>query len=323
MSEPKPVAWGWTSNQCAAWVIFHSEALVERARQESVDQWLEWADKHSGDDALALRCRAKEWQAAIDDRRIVANEDGLFDPDKVRALFPAPTEPSDTNYLDYFFRPTGQLRKRIAESKEIKGANAKREWLTWSQAVQITVSVRLGVVDWARGSPEEVEWAARWLRANVPIDKRRGYRLVDAAELRAALRKELQPAIDIDALLAKVTTPHAIEPQYSPAADGNVTPAAAVPATGAASPGQPGRKPGSGEIDDESKLREMLELLATKKATSVYSAAGKVAAQHFAEQNRPAATGRLRRKFSAGRGTEPPAGKTWADVGRELHINCI
>jgi hypothetical protein len=78
--------------------------------------------------------------------------------------------------------------------------------------------------------------------------------------------------------------------------------------------GRRGCKAGSGEIDDEPKLQEMLGLLAAEKATSVYNAARKVAALHFAEQNRPAATDRLRRKFRLRWGTEPPEGKTWADV---------
>jgi hypothetical protein len=305
--ESKPVAQRWTSNQCAAWVIFRSEAVVERARQENVDQWLEWADEHSSADALALRRRANEWQAAIDDRRVVPNEDGLFDPDKVRELFPAPTEAITTPYLQRLLQ--GGAERRAVRAAQ-KAADAEKEWFTRSEAVFEAIRVLLGK-NRHQASDQDVARMGRWLEINVlPIC---GFGLVEAALLRAAFQKESQPVMDIDAP----------RPPDVTAATSTAGKATAVLPGEAKLRGRRGRKAGSGGIDDESKLREMLGFLAAKKATSVYNAARKVAAQHFAEQNRPAAIARLRRKYSALWGTVPPEGKTWADVAHELHINCI
>jgi hypothetical protein len=104
-------------------------------------------------------------------------------------------EPNTTNYSDYFFRPDGKLRKRIAAIKDAKAADAKKSWLSWSQALHAAVFALLGV-NWQRASDGEVARIGRWLRGNVPTDERSGHHFVDAAVLREALRKELEPAID-------------------------------------------------------------------------------------------------------------------------------
>ena len=86
--------------------------------------------------------------------------------------------------------------------------------------------------------------------------------------------------------------------------------------------GRPGRKPGSGSFDDEETLREMLRLLANGKAASVHAAARLVVASGDAKNTGTdeSAVTRLRRKFSARFGTEPPPGKTWSDIARELEV---
>jgi hypothetical protein len=85
--------------------------------------------------------------------------------------------------------------------------------------------------------------------------------------------------------------------------------------------GRPGRKLGSGSKDDDAALREMLRLLASGQAHSVYDATGKVAISAGKSHSRDADRARLRRKFRNLHGTEPSAGKTWRDVADELNIN--
>jgi hypothetical protein len=85
--------------------------------------------------------------------------------------------------------------------------------------------------------------------------------------------------------------------------------------------GHPGRKSGSGSIDDEEKLRRMLTLLAVGKVPSVLAAAKAVADATKPNQSVDSEVVRLRRKFAKRWGTEPPNGKTWADVEHELNPN--
>jgi hypothetical protein len=86
------------------------------------------------------------------------------------------------------------------------------------------------------------------------------------------------------------------------------------PAVAEAGPtGNRGRKPGSGEIDDNPALRGMLGLLATTKSLSAWSAAGE-----FADGN-DSIRRRLYKKFRLKWGTCPPPKKTWRDVERELN----
>ena len=88
------------------------------------------------------------------------------------------------------------------------------------------------------------------------------------------------------------------------------------------SPGRGGRKKGSGSINDAERIRAMLCLLAGRQANSVHQAARKIA-QSMKEpiQSRDADVSRLRSKFANDHGTEPPAGRTWADVAAELNAN--
>jgi hypothetical protein len=73
-----------------------------------------------------------------------------------------------------------------------------------------------------------------------------------------------------------------------------------------------GRKPNSGAIDDDSALLGMLDLLASQNATSAWDSA-----KRFADGN-DSVQRRLHRKFRAKWKTEPPLGKTWADVKRNV-----
>ena len=79
-------------------------------------------------------------------------------------------------------------------------------------------------------------------------------------------------------------------------------------------PAKGGRKLGSGSVDDETALQRMLKLLAAGKRPSVLAAARKVAAEGKPHQSVDADVSRLRRKFRQRWGTNPPEGKTWADV---------
>jgi hypothetical protein len=106
-----------------------------------------------------------------------------------------------------------------------------------------------------------------------------------------------------------------------PSADTAVTPppsadTAAKPLLSSTPRGARGRKKGSGVIDDEKRLRRMLELLAAGEKPSVHAAAKAVEPEH----TRPALIRRLRKKFADRWGTEQQ-GKTWADIARELATN--
>jgi hypothetical protein len=102
------------------------------------------------------------------------------------------------------------------------------------------------------------------------------------------------------------------------AAGAPTTSPASRPATAAATrnPSRRGRKKGSGTKDDDSSLRAMLDLLADDKAPSVLAAAKIVAkgTEPLAGNSDESRIDRLRHKFSAKYGTEPPSGKTWEDV---------
>jgi hypothetical protein len=65
----------------------------------------------------------------------------------------------------------------------------------------------------------------------------------------------------------------------------------------------------------------MLQLLARGEAPSVNAAAAKVAAGSRSRWSEQAYHTRLRQKFAVTYGTQPPDGKTWADVARELQAN--
>jgi len=95
-----------------------------------------------------------------------------------------------------------------------------------------------------------------------------------------------------------------------------------VPDTVAPEKGRRGRKPGSGSFDDAAALLEMLRLLASDKAKSVHAAARCVAGGDMAKRtgSEESAVNRLRRKFAARFGTQPPSGKTWSDIALELEL---
>jgi hypothetical protein len=84
-----------------------------------------------------------------------------------------------------------------------------------------------------------------------------------------------------------------------------------------------GRRKGSGEIDDTAALTEMLQLLATGDANSVWDAAGKVAGStdgHAFEAIRRRFSSKFRRQHGS---TDPPQGKSWSDIERELKSNSL
>jgi hypothetical protein len=85
--------------------------------------------------------------------------------------------------------------------------------------------------------------------------------------------------------------------------------------------GRPGRKRGSGSVDDEAALRRMLGLLAKGEEPSVLAAARTVAHAAKSNQSVEADVARLRKKFAERWGTEPPPRKKWADVARDLDAN--
>jgi hypothetical protein len=64
----------------------------------------------------------------------------------------------------------------------------------------------------------------------------------------------------------------------------------------------------------------MLRLLANDKAKSVHAAARCIVASDIVKRigSGESAVNRLRRKFAARFGTEPPSGKTWRDIALEL-----
>jgi hypothetical protein len=108
------------------------------------------------------------------------------------------------------------------------------------------------------------------------------------------------------------------------AAPNNVVPPHSEPTAAEAHPvprGRPGRKPGSGSIDDEEALRKMVKLLAAGEARSVLAASERVAGEGKPIQSHAANMGRLRRKFAKRWGTDPPEGKTWAEFDQELNTN--
>jgi hypothetical protein len=118
------------------------------------------------------------------------------------------------------------------------------------------------------------------------------------------------------------------ELQHLAAADATSSAPALLPVakptsgTSGRKPGKRGRKTGSGSIDDSGRLRAMLRFLAAGVAPSVLDAARRVAESIMeSSQSREADTARLRGKFAKYHGTEPPTGKTWADVEAELKDN--
>jgi hypothetical protein len=84
--------------------------------------------------------------------------------------------------------------------------------------------------------------------------------------------------------------------------------------------GSKGRKLGSGSFDDAEPIREMLRLLASKRAASVNAAATCVVASESVKWTGSAASAvrRLGRKFTNRFGTEAAPGKTWSDIEAEL-----
>jgi hypothetical protein len=82
-----------------------------------------------------------------------------------------------------------------------------------------------------------------------------------------------------------------------------------------------GRRPGSGAIDDDTRLREMLHLLAEDASPSVYGAAGKMVEDNCIGASSESAQRRLARKFGKRFGKKPPAGQTWKDIEHEHKLN--
>jgi hypothetical protein len=97
---------------------------------------------------------------------------------------------------------------------------------------------------------------------------------------------------------------------------------AELQSTGPSAQRRSGRKKGSGSIDDTERLQLMMRFLATEQARSVHDAACKVAdSTAGSSQSRAAEITRIRTKFAKAHGTEPPTGKTWADVEAQLKDN--
>ena len=82
--------------------------------------------------------------------------------------------------------------------------------------------------------------------------------------------------------------------------------------------GRRGRRKGSGEIDDNAPIAEMLRLLASGEAKTVWDAAGKVPGS-APGQSLDATRRRIYRKFRDLYGTDSPQGKTWSDIECELN----
>lgn len=95
-----------------------------------------------------------------------------------------------------------------------------------------------------------------------------------------------------------------------------------VPDAVAPKKGRPGRKPGSGSIDDDNALQEMLRLLANEEAASVHAAAQCVVTSGTAKSTSSieSTVKRLRVKFTAKFGIQLPPGKTWNDIARESEM---
>lgn len=110
------------------------------------------------------------------------------------------------------------------------------------------------------------------------------------------------------------------KPPHKPTATANssTTPS---PAAEPRAHGSPGRKRGSGSIDDTEQLREMLCLLASGRVPSVHAAAKQVTVTKVVGQSRDANIARLREKFRRDPGTNLPKEKTWADIADELKPN--
>lgn len=160
---------------------------------------------------------------------------------------------------------------------------------------------QIGVVDSARAHYEGHE----------PIVRLDSF-LAWARRIGWALPAEL---LDTSAVHDSAPSP-ADHAKHSPAASRDSTPAKPL------LHGRSGRKKGSGRADDTEHLRAMLHLLASREATSVYAAAGKVADTITgSSQSRAADITRLRRKFARQHGTEPPEGKSWIDIESELDSN--
>jgi hypothetical protein len=82
-----------------------------------------------------------------------------------------------------------------------------------------------------------------------------------------------------------------------------------------------GRQPGSGEIDDDEHVLQMLRLLATNKAASVFAAAGQIA-DYVTGASEVANQRRLARKFKKKFGiTNLPLSETWEIFERKLNLN--
>jgi len=83
----------------------------------------------------------------------------------------------------------------------------------------------------------------------------------------------------------------------------------------------PGRKQGSGAINDAEPLKKMLRLLAEEKVPSVWAAAGQMAGE-LGGISKSSGQSRLARKFKTLFGTVPKRGQTWAQLlAHELDRN--
>jgi hypothetical protein len=87
----------------------------------------------------------------------------------------------------------------------------------------------------------------------------------------------------------------------------------------ARTPARRGRKKGSGTKHDDPSVRAMLDSLADGEASSVLAAASRFVTEKglgagINETSEHSWIDRLRHKFAAEYGTDPPPGKTWDDV---------
>lgn len=175
----------------------------------------------------------------------------------------AATESEGMEYREFFFRA---LREHNEVRRTERAAEAMVEWLTLIQAIHDAVHYLLGK-NWHQASYNEVARIERWVRLNVPIvELRPSDFYVDAALLRAALQKELRPAIDVDSSPARDEGAKKTDP--TAAALGDTPPAeAATPGSTQITPPNPPAAPAAtvgsrAERDDQGSTVAYTELKA-------------------------------------------------------------
>lgn len=152
-------------------------------------------------------------------------------------------------------------------------------------------------------------------KRRVYLDDRRGKLdptlcVLDAEPILKIARRREDGGEFIRLLLAKPGQPTApVEAPEQPTAEEELVPK---------SRGHGGRRKGSGEIDDTAPKAEMIRLLASGEAKTAWEAAGKVAGSAPGQSFCSTRT-RIYGKFRGQYGVDPPLGKTWSDIARELN----